>query len=341
MAASFVLSTIEKTRIRENLLAFISPESRSGVVSGNSVAIAGDQCVLIVDAGHFPPVTKSIITQIRETISRPVRFLVNTHWHNDHWRGNYLYKDEFPDLTILSHRFTRDQIQGLTYFHPQEILKRLPKGIKDRNERLNAGKRADGSPMGEEEKQILKDELEDVQNYFPYLSKMRVEAPNATFEGEIEIDLGSRTVKIFHLGRANTAGDVMVFVPDSRVIITGDVVVSPTPYAYGSYLREWLEVLKKIKRLEAVTIIPGHGPVQEGWQYVDTLMSLLRSVLDQVGTAVNDGLTLEETRKRVNLDTYESRLAGTSKYRKRAFREYFLEPAVERAYLEVKFSSEM
>ena len=235
------------------------------------MAIAGDECVLVVDAGHFPPVTKNIITQIRETLSGPVRFLLNTHWHNDHWRGNYLYKDESPDLTILSHRFTRDQIQGLTYFHPQEILKRLPKAIQDRKGSLNAGKRADGSPVGDEEKQILKDELEDVQNYLPYLSIMRVEAPNATFEGELEIDLGNKTVKIFHLGRANTAGDVIVFVPDSRVIITGDVVVSPTPYAYGSYLREWLEVLKKIKGLQAATIRPGHGPVQEGWHYVDTL----------------------------------------------------------------------
>ena len=71
------------------------------------------------------------------------------------------------------------------------------------------------------------------------------------------------------------------------------------------------------------------------------MMSLLQSVLDQVGAAVNNGLNLKETRKRVSLDSYETLLAGTNKYRKRAFREFFVEPAIERAYLEEKFSSEM
>ncbi|HZY46959.1 MAG TPA: MBL fold metallo-hydrolase [Candidatus Bathyarchaeia archaeon] len=330
----------ERTNVGEGIVAFVSPEPRSGVVSGNSTVISGENYLLVVDAGHFPSVTKRIVSDIGQTFGKPVRFLVNTHWHNDHWRGNYLYRDQFPDITIISHTFTRRQIEEATDFHPQEILKRIPKAIQRRKEILRTGKREDGSLIENEEKRFLKEELEDVEAYVPSLPSMRVELPDLTFENEIVIDLGRRPVRISHLGRGNTAGDVVVLIPDSKVTSAGDLVVSPTPYAYGSYLKEWIETLKRLRATGSETIVPGHGPVQKDWRYVDSLIGLIQSVLDQVGDAVRQGLSLEDTRRKLNLSAYESLFAKDSQHRKHTFREYFAEPAIERAYLEMKFSIE-
>ena len=75
--------------------------------------------------------------------------------------------------------------------------------------------------------------------------------------------LGQREVQILHLGRGDTGGDTVVYVPDAKVVMAGDVVVYPTPYSFGSWLREWTQTpsgrLKGNSGLRA--LVPGHGPV--------------------------------------------------------------------------------
>ena len=73
-----------------------------------------------------------------------------------------------------------------------------------------------------------------------------------TFEGTtLTLFLGHREIRLLHFGRGNTAGDVAVYVPDAKVVATGDLVVAPTPYAYGAYLGEWSEGLGKLAALDA------------------------------------------------------------------------------------------
>ena len=309
-------------------------------MSGNAIAVAGKESVMVVDSGHFPSTTKRIIADIRKSLGKPVRFLLNTHWHNDHWRGNYLYREEFPNVAILSHPSTKRQIEDVTFFHPGEIMKRIPSGLRSRREMLETGKRADGTVLDDQAKQFTRDELTDIEVYVQEGSSMKVETPNLTFESEVSLDLGKREVRLWHLGRGNTAGDVVAFVPDASVLMTGDLVVLPTPYSYGSYLGEWIGVLKKLKETGAETIIPGHGPVQHDWKYVETLIGLLQSVLAQVDDAIRQGLSLEETRSKVTLSDYKRLLAGDHQHRENAFLKFFVEPALERAYLELKFSRE-
>ena len=74
---------------------------RNGMVSGNSVAVVGEEGVLVVDSGHFPSATRRIIGEIRSLAKAPVRYLVNTHWHGDHIRGNAVYREAFPAVSEL------------------------------------------------------------------------------------------------------------------------------------------------------------------------------------------------------------------------------------------------
>jgi len=98
--------------------------------------------------------------------------------------------------------------------------------------------------------------------------------------------------------------------------------------------------LNQLKSTRASILIPGHGQVQNGWEYVDTLSGLLQSVVDQTIRAVRQGLTLDEAKKRINLEDYRPQLTGENLYRKRAFHDFFVEPAVERGYIEAKFGEE-
>jgi len=159
-------------------------------------------------------------------------------------------------------------------------------------------------------------------------------APTIGFEKELTINLGKREVHVMWLGRANTGGDAVVWVPDVKLLVTGDAVVFPAPFAFGPYLTEWPTALQKMVDLNPAAIIPGHGPVLHDTVYLKTLIEMFQALTTQVKQAAGQGLSLEETRRRVKLDEFSQRLAGDSFQRRNWFRSAFLYPAVDRAYQE-------
>jgi hypothetical protein len=101
-----------------------------------------------------------------------------------------------------------------------------------------------------------------------------------------------------------------------------------------------VQTLAKVKALGATIIVPGHGPVEHDYSYLDLVSSLLQYVTSQVQQAERQGLTLEDTRKKVDLTAFERRFAGDDHDRQRAFRTGFTQQAIERAYQEAKFADE-
>ena len=89
-----VFSSYDTVKLADGIYAFIAPEDASAFVSGNSVVIIGSDGALVVDSGHVPSLTKRMIADITKLTNKPLRFLVNTHWHPDHVSGNGLYRDQ-------------------------------------------------------------------------------------------------------------------------------------------------------------------------------------------------------------------------------------------------------
>jgi len=164
--------------------------------------------------------------------------------------------------------------------------------------------------------------------------------PNILFQNSVTFHLGKREVQALFLGRGNTAGDAVIFVPDAKVAITGDLLVWPTPYSYGSYPSDWIQTLQKLKTLGAATFVPGHGPVEHDDSYIESVSGAWQSVLTQVRAAVAEGLSLEETRKKVDLSDLKKKFCGTDHDRAIAFQMGFTDQAVLRAYQDIKFSNE-
>jgi glyoxylase-like metal-dependent hydrolase (beta-lactamase superfamily II) len=328
-AASDVTTKYEIVKVADGIYAFIAPEPKSGLVNGNCVAIIGDDGVLVVDPGQMPGLAKRMIADIRKQTDKPVRHVVNTHWHWDHNLANFVYADAFPGVNIISTNFTRTSLVDFT----PPFLGFLSDGGPKMLEALR--KRRDAS-QNETEKANLTDDLDDFEAGFKELHGSRLVAPNQTFDTTLSVFLGKREVRIFFAGRANTAGDAMVYVPDAKVLITGDVVVAPTPYATSSYFTDWIGVLKKLNAMDVAAIVPGHGAVQRDKQYLATLTSLLESLVAQVNAAVRKGMTLEETQKAVDVESFRKQLAGDGRRRNRAFRDYFLQWAIKNAWKQAR-----
>jgi glyoxylase-like metal-dependent hydrolase (beta-lactamase superfamily II) len=330
--------TYQTVRLVNGIVAFIASESNTGVVSGNSVAIIGDEGVLVVDSTNFPSHAGQMIAEIKQMTNQPVKFIVHTHWHPDHLLGDIEYRAAFPDVAIVSTGFTKTAIieRASKYVDPEKG----PAYAASLRKQVRQGKDDAGKPLSDADRKYLTDFANSIDFAIPEFKRAKLIPPNLTFDHDLTISLGNRDVQLLFLGRGNTGGDAVVLVPDSKVVIVGDLLVSPTPYSYGSYPTEWVQTLANVKALGAMVIVPGHGPVQHDYLYLDLVTSLLQSVISQVRQAERLGLSLDDTRKKVDLTAFEKRFAGDDPDRQRAFSVGFIQQAVERAYQEAKFADE-
>src|SRR5215218_8881897 len=88
------------TQIAEGVYVIRHPDAPTGFPNGNTTVIIGDKEVLVVDSCYLPSDASKDIEQIRQWTSKPVRYLVNTHWHGDHTKGNSTYAEAFPEISI-------------------------------------------------------------------------------------------------------------------------------------------------------------------------------------------------------------------------------------------------
>jgi glyoxylase-like metal-dependent hydrolase (beta-lactamase superfamily II) len=135
--------------------------------------------------------------------------------------------------------------------------------------------------------------------------------PDMTFEREMNLNLGNRPVEIKYLGRGNTPGDVVVFRPKERILITGDIVVHPIPHLCSGYPSEWVQTLGRLIDLDPQTIIPGHGDVLHDLTYPRRVQKLLSDVVAEVRHSLyeqGNGKPLDDIRKQVeremNFDSF-------------------------------------
>jgi cyclase len=332
--------TYQTVRVADGIVAFIASESNTGIVSGNCIAVIGDDGVLVVDSTSFPSHARQIIAEIKQITKQPVRFLVHTHWHPDHLMGDGEFQAAFPGIAFVSTKYTRNGIAELAPKYIQGNGEQGAAYAAELRKQIQAGKDDAGKPLTDADKRFLTEYAGTIDFAVPEYKQYKTVLPNAVFDDAMTIFLGKREVQILFLGRGNTAGDAVIFVPDAKVVMTGDLLVAPTPYSYGSFLTEWVRTLDKVKALGATTIIPGHGPVQHDYAYLDLVLSAIQSVLSQVQAALAKHLSLEDTRRQVDLSAFKQKFCGNDHDREIAFRVGFIDQAIERAYQEAKFINE-
>lgn len=335
-APSRMTTAYDTVSLAPGVTAFVAPDGLGAWVTGNSMVVVGDSAVLVVDPGHFPPLTRRMIGDIRRMTSKPVRWVVNTHWHPDHWMGNAEYAREFPGVAIVAAPATRDSIvsRGPTFVRGHQDSNAVYASYEGILAQGTSPFRPKAPPLTSGERLGLELAIADGRAAFPGWRDAKVVAPNVTVPDRLVVHLGGRDVEVRYLGRANTAGDVVVLVPDAKVLAAGDLVVSPIPYAYGSYIGEWIDVLARVKALGATTILPGHGAVQRDAAYVERLAEALGVLRARALDAARRGLTLDSARATVTFEDLERRFEGDDPRLRGLLHVHFLGPGLPRAFQE-------
>jgi glyoxylase-like metal-dependent hydrolase (beta-lactamase superfamily II) len=298
------------TKLAENVYEIRHPDAPDTFPQGNTTVIIGDKMVMVVDSCLLPSSARADIEQIRKWTPKPVTYLVNTHWHFDHTLGNQAYAAAFPGIQIVAQKSTRKIIAD---FNPGAVA-RYPTREARFKKVLAEGKTADGQTLSDADRKEYEHALAGLGPVVAEMKGTSQLVPNVSFDRELNIDLGNRPVELRFIGHGNTAGDTIVYLPQEKILLTGDLVDHPAPYFFGGFPVEQVATLETLAAFDAQTIVPGHGDILHDKTYIHLLIDLLQAVNTAVEKEVNDGKTLEEVQasmpKTFDVKTWKQRFVG-------------------------------
>ena len=339
LSADSVFSTERQvTKLAEGVYTIRHKDPFPGWVDGNTTVIIGDKEVLVVDSCQLASAAREDIEQIRKWTDKPVRYLVNTHWHLDHNGGNNEYKNAFPALAIIAQTETRKIMDETSSFLPAQVLKDATSTQARIKLRLDAGKWPDGRVATEADKAQASERLKLIDHIVDQLRVFVYQGPTVTFDRELTVDLGNREVQILHFGKGNTAGDAIVYLPKEKLLVAGDLLDHPVPYAFDGYPSQWIETLQRISQLDAATIVPGHGEVLHDKTFLLQVIELMKFVVTGVNQQLvrNPEVSLDDVKKSLDLSSFRQKMVGDDQANSNFFSNAIGSGFVELAYHEAK-----
>jgi cyclase len=262
-------------------------------VNCNAAVIVLDDSLLVVDAHSSPTAAQALIDQIRQLTDKPVKYLVITHPHWDHYWGIQAYLNAWPSgVEIISSRLTRASIEQRGALQIKDTLLQASTEAAQLKSELEAVADPAARPA-------LIESLRQCEEYLAELGKIRIVLPTLTFDQSLVIHRPRRTVEIRWLGRGHTEGDVVVYLPYDRVLVTGDLVHGWLPWVGDAYLHDWIRLLEAIEKLDFEYVIGGHGDVIHGKRLFDVWKHYLQDLLDLAAEASAGGASLPQVQERV------------------------------------------
>ena len=206
--------------VADGVFTFVAPNSYTGLVSGNSTIVIGENGLLVFDTGNFPSLTRKMVAEIKKRTSLPVRFVVNSHWHFDHALGNAVYKDAYPGATFVSTAFTREKMEKNFDKFGKGTADAIAEDTPKVKRVLDTGmKRDEKTPLTDLDRKFYEGLLRDEEGSLPEYRAAKLVLADLTFQESMAVHLGKREVRLMHLGRGNTGGDAVAFIPDVKVLL--------------------------------------------------------------------------------------------------------------------------
>jgi cyclase len=264
------------------------------VVMSNAAIIEGDRDVLVVDSHVSPGGAWALREELKAITPKPIRWVVNSHYHFDHSHGNQIYG---PEVEIIGHEFARAQIlAGKSQDSPARefFVGSVPNTIKTLEARLAAA-------TDDKTKTTIENQLAIQRNHLEGTNAVTPTPPTLTLNNTMTLFRGGREIRIAFLGRGHTAGDVVVYLPKERVVATGDLLVNGTSYMGDAFVPEWIQTIETLKQLDFETVLPGHGAAFKGKMQLDAWQAYLRDFWEQAQKFHKAGTPWEEAAKLVDL----------------------------------------
>ena len=284
---------MQLVEVGRDVYACLQPDTGLGKSNSGLVNRGGG---LVIDTFWDLPHTRAMIETYARVWPAPARRVVNSHANGDHCWGNQL----FADADIIAHRrcaegFGREQPAAM-------------QAIRGMTAADDPAMRAFAHALGE----------------FDF-SGIELTRPTTVFDDRLELDLDGIPVHLIYVGPAHTSGDVIVHLPEQRVVFTGDILFRLcTPIGWDGTFAKWCEALDRLVALDPEVVVPGHGPLC-GVEGPRELKAYLEYVRAEAARFFGQGATVVEASQRIDLGPY----AGWTEPERIVFN-------VDRAYRELR-----
>jgi len=293
-------------------------------INSNTAIIENDDGVIIVDSHSKPSAARVIVQKIKAITGKPVRYVINTHFHWDHWQGNEVYPAAYPSVEVITNDITREAMV-------RKSLKRIQDHIRSGPAELARLKADLAATTDAARRAELQSNLRQAEAYLAELQGLRPALPTMAFEKAMRLLKRDRDIHLLYLGRAHTEGDVFVYLPREKVVVTGDAVIGWTPFMGDAYPEDWVQTLKKLEQLDFTQMIMGHGETA-GKDWLRVFRGYIEALVDAVRREAVAGASLEEVKERVPNQVAPQYEQAFSKYGDyRPWRQLVL-PNIERIY---------
>ncbi len=251
-AAQPLPTLFDLEKLAEGVFAAIArPQA---IVNCNAAIFENDSDVLIVDAHSKPGAVASLVGQIRREITdKPVRYIVNSHFHWDHIQGTAAYKRIAPRADVIASQTTRRLVIELGAARLKASLEQARKSLETYRERASAASSA-------EERSYFVMMEQETRDYLAEMKGQDIVPPTVTFYSELVIHDKAHELHLAFRGKAHTAGDIIVWCPQKKVVATGDLAHGSSPFIGDGYPRDWPATLRDVASFEFASVAGGHGP---------------------------------------------------------------------------------
>ncbi len=253
--------------------------------------------MLVFDTNGTPSAAAAVLAQIKTLTSQPVRYIVNSHWHWDHWYGTEVYANAFPDVTVIAHEKTKAMMSGPAIeFNKPGLDQQLPAYLAQLEQRIAKAEAATPPPANLPQ---LKQALADGRFFLEQKRSVRHTLPTQTYSDRLTLKVGDREVQVRHHDRAVTPGDTFLHLPKEKIVITGDLLVNPVSFALSSYPSGWIKTLEYIDSLDAAIIVPGHGEPLRDETLLKATIAVFKELVKRGAEAKSRGLDPDAARAEI------------------------------------------
>lgn len=282
------------TEVAPGVFAALQPAARR-FAAANAAVIVDRDSLLAVDMPQRVTAARWLTEQFA-TQSSPERWqLVTTHWHLDHTLGTAVVQAELERTDVVPKTYGHADLDNALVAEATQQLQdhraALARLLERGGQMLAAGVGPDGTPLTTDEQASLEQQLHQVQAQASAANGVRLIPPSERIRLPTTVTVGARTLELIPL-RAHTAADLVVYIRDAGVLISGDVV-DEIPFGGHGYPRQWLAALRQLQTLTVKTIIPGHGGLM-GPERIALLIALWSALLEQAEAAVDAEQTAAE-----------------------------------------------
>ncbi len=266
----------------------------------NAAIFVRSKDVVVVDAHSRPSAAASLIGQMkREVTTKPVRYVINTHFHADHTQGDPAYRLTGEKVDFIASSATGKLLESLAVVRMKATVATVPPQIDALRDQAAHAKSA-------AEKAFCADQIRQLQAYRAELKDYSPELPTITFDKSYLLQDAAYDLHIEFHGHAHTAGDVVVYCPQARAVATGDVIHGFLPNIADGFPRVWPAAIDSIGGADFNTILPGHAALQTGRMRMVNQRNYIEELTGRVEESRKTGLTLAEMQQRITVASLKS-----------------------------------